>query len=183
MKTPLSTAIIILAAMAFPAFSEVSESPETDDSSHTYIGLKGGPMSISHGIPFNDDGVLLGILFGYDVLDSGFAVEGEFSTTVSKASSENERYSDLGVTTLAGYGVYRTSGRFYVKGKVGLLYEYLTSSVSGGGITVDVDGPGLAISLGIGAGLRVSDRLSAEVEYTSIEADIGYASIGLNWMF
>ena len=180
MKITLSTAIIVLAAMAAPAFSETPVSSDTSDSSHTYIGVKGGPMSISSP-SFNDDGVMLGILFGYDVPDNGFAFEGEFNTTVSKASSDIDRYGDLGVTTLAGYGVYRTSGRFYLKAKLGILYEYLTSSVSGI-VDIDVDQPGLAISIGVGGGMHVNDQLSVEIEYTSIEADIGYASLGLNWV-
>ena len=183
MKITLSTTIIVLAAMAAPVFSETPVSSDTDDTSHTYIGVKGGPLIIGHGIPFNDDGVMLSILYGYDFPDTGWAVEGEFSTTVSKASSDNDRYSDLGVTTLGGYAVYRTSGRFYVKAKIGLLYEYLTSSVTGVGITVDVDGPGMSIPIGIGGGMRVGDKLSAEIEYTMIEADIGYPSLVLNWMF
>jgi len=182
MKNTLSTAIIVLAAVVAPVFSETPVASEPSKSSHTYIGIKGGPMNIRSSA-FNDDGVMLGILFGYDVPDNGFAFEGEFNTTVSKASSDTPSYGDLGVTTLAGYGVYRTSGRFYLKAKLGILYEYLTSSVSspGGGGTFYVDQPGLAITIGVGGGVRVSDRLSAEFEYTSIEADIGYASLGLNW--
>lgn len=185
MKITLSTAIIVLAAITAPVFSETSTTSEppitsdTSEPSHTYIGFKGGPMNIGS-TAFNDDGVLIGILFGYDVPDNGFAFEGEFNTTVSKASSDISGYGDLGVTTLAGYGVYRTSGRFYLKAKLGLLYEYLTSSVSGI-VDIDVDQPGLAISIGVGGGWRVTDQLSAEVEFTSIEADIGYASLGLNW--
>lgn len=31
--------------------------------------------------------------------------------------------------------------------------------------------------------MRINDQLSAEIEYTSIEADIGYASFGMNWAF
>ena len=191
MKFTFSTAIIILAAMAAPAFSEteiadvpeLSETTEAAESSHTYLGIKGGPLIIGHGIPFNDDGVMMSVLFGYDVPDSGWAIEGEFSTTVSKPTSDTEGYGDLGVTTLGAYGAYRTSGRFYLKAKIGLLYEYLTSSVSssGGGITIDVDGPGMSIPIGIGGGMRVNERLSTEVEYTMIEADIGYASLVLNW--
>lgn len=177
MKITLPTAILVGVVLASSVFSETAE------PSRKYIGVKGGPMTISRDIPFNNDGVMLGVVFGYDVPDNNWAVEGEFSTTVSKASSSNDRYSDLGVSVLAGYGVYRTPGRVYVKGKLGILYEYLTSSVSGVGIVVDVDGPGLAISYGIGGGWRVNDRLSAEIEYTSIEADIGYASLSLNWVY
>lgn len=181
MKFTLSTAIIILAAMTAPALAETAEAVEPADSSHTYLGIKGGPLIIGHGIPWNDDGVMMSVLFGYDVPDSGWAIEGEFSTTVSKPTSDRDGYGDLGVTTLGAYGAYRTSGRFYFKAKIGLLYEYLTSSVSGGNITIDVDGPGMSIPIGIGGGMRVNDRLSTEVEYTMIEADIGYASLALNW--
>lgn len=184
MNVKLSAAIVVLAAISTSVFSESPVSSETADSSHNYIGVKGGPLIIGHGIPFNDDGVMMSILFGHDFPDSGWAVEGEFSTTVSKPTSDEDGYGDLGVTTLGAYGVYRTSGRFYLKAKIGLLYEYLTSSVtsSGGGLTIDVDGPGMSIPIGIGGGMRVSDKLSAEIEYTMIEADIGYASLGLNWL-
>jgi hypothetical protein len=196
MKFLRYSSMILLAAITAPAYSEttnaveaaetvgIAESAETSDDSHTYVGVKAGGMIIGHGIPWNDDGVMMSVLFGYDVPDSGWAFEGEFSTTVSKPTSDEPGYGDLGVTTLGGYGVYRSSGRLYFKAKIGLLYEYLTSSVtsSGGGITIDVDGPGLSIPIGIGGGVHVNDRLSAEVEYTMIEADIGYYSFGLNWM-
>ena len=184
MNVKLSTALVVLAVMSTSVFAETPVSSDTSDSSYTYLGIKGGPLIIGHGIPYNDDGVMLSVLFGYDVPDSGWAVEGEFSTTVSKSTSDLDVYGDLGVTTVGAYGVYRTSGRFYLKAKIGLLYEYLTASVTGpgGGLTIDVDGPGMTIPVGIGGGMRVSDKLSAEIEYTMIEADIGYASFGLNWL-
>ena len=184
MNVKLSAAIVVLAAISTSVFSETADASEAADSSHNYIGVKGGPLIIGHSIPFNDDGVMLSILFGHDFPDSGWAVEGEFSTTVSKATSDRDGYGDLGVTTLGGYGVYRTSGRFYFKAKIGLLYEYLTSSVTGigGGVTIDVDGPGMSIPVGIGGGMCIGDKLTAEIEYTMIEADIGYASLGLNWL-
>ena len=43
--------------------------------------------------------------------------------------------------------------------------------------------PEIELSLGIGGGLRLGEKLMAEIEYTQLEADIGYATIGLNWMF
>jgi hypothetical protein len=147
----------------------------------TYVGIKGGPLNISRDIPF-DDGAMMGCLVGYDVPDNNFSVEGEFNTTVSSAEGTRDDFGDLDVTTLAFYGVYRSSGRFYFKGKAGLLYEYLNSSVTGI-ITIDVEGSAIALSFGIGGGMRISEKLSAEIEYTSIEADIGYATAGLNWMF
>lgn len=194
MKVKLCIVITLLATVVRPVFSEVANSPEVAaapevvaapevaNSFQNYVGVKFGSMSISRDIPFDDDGLLLGVLFGYNIPDSPFAIEGEFNTTVSKASSENDSYGDLGVTTLAGYGVYRSPGRVYAKAKVGILYEYLTSSVKGP-VTIDVDGSGLAISYGVGGGFRVTDQMAAEIEYTVIEVDIGYLSLGLNWHF
>ena len=182
MKVKLYVVITMLATVVSPVFSEIAVSSEDANSSQNYVGFKFGSMSISRDIPFKDDGLLLGFLYGYNIPDSDFAIEGEFNTTVSKASSENPRYGDLGVTTLAGYGVYRSPGRVYAKAKVGVLYEYLTSSASGI-VDIDVDGSGLAISYGVGGGIRVTDQMDAEVEYTVIEEDIGYLSFGLNWHF
>ncbi len=175
----LSIGLLALTTLIIPA--TWAESDDTD-SSQFYAGAKIGMLDISRSIPF-EDGTMLGFVFGFDIPDTGFALEGEFNTTIDKAESTNPSYSDLGVTTLAGYGVYRTSGQFYLKGKFGFLYEYLTSSVKGAGTKIDVDGPGVAISYGIGAGVRIGDQLSAEIEYTSIEADIGYTSLGVNLEF
>lgn len=87
------------------------------------------------------------------------------------------------MTTLAGYGTYRTSGRVYAKGKLGILYEYLSSSVAGITNPIDVNGSGLGLSLGIGGGVKITERLRAELDYTLVEADIGYLSVAALWHF
>ena len=170
MNIKLSTVFFLLAAFSTSALAQ------------NYVGVKGGVLNIGRDIPFDDDGAMIGVLYGYDFPDNNFSFEGEFNTTVSKASSTNPSYDDLGVTTLAGYAAYRTPGRFYLKARLGLLYEYLTSSVTGI-TTIDVEGSGIAISYGVGGGVSITEQLNAEIEYTSIEADIAYASIGLNWKF
>ena len=182
MKNKLSAVFLVIVAMATPVFSDTAEPATTADSRHAYFGIKGGPMTIGRDIPFNNDGVMLGALIGYDFPDNGFAIEGEFNTTVNKASSQDSRYSDLGVTTLAAYGVFRSPGRLFFKGKMGVAYEYLTASFTGA-FPLDVDGAGMSISFGIGGGVRITERLIAEIEYTLIEEDIGYASLGVNWFF
>lgn len=180
MKVMSCIILSVLVACAAQVQADTEAVTESSDSPNNYIGIKGGPMVISRDIPFDNDGVMLGILFGYDVPGNNIAIEGELNTTIADASSTNPSYGDLSATTLAGYAVFRSSGRFYVKGKLGVLYEYLSSSVSGT-TTIDVDGAGMAISFGLGAGVEVNDKMSIEAEYTSLEADIGYGSIGLNW--
>ena len=82
--------------------------------------------------------------------------------------------------TLALYGVFRTPGEFYFKGKAGVLYE-----------DVEVDIPTLfseseddtGFSAGIGGGWRLNDSGSLEVEFTLIESDLNYLSLGYNIHF
>jgi hypothetical protein len=163
-------AALLVAGAATPGFAQ------------HYAGVKGGLLNITQDIDF-DGGAMVGVLFGYDMPGDNFSLEGEFNASVVSAESDNERYGDLDIWTLAAYGAFRTSGTFYFKGKAGLLYEELKSSVSGSSIEIQVDGGAIALSLGIGAGLRLGENLGAELEYTQIEADIGYATLGLNWMF
>lgn len=145
--------------------------------SEFYIGAKGGEMIISNDIAFND-ATSVGILFGGTIPDSGFAIEGELTTTVSSAEHKS-RSDELDIFTLAGYGVYRSAGRFYFKGKAGLLTEYL--DISGGNFSLE--GYGGAISLGAGAGFRISNTANLELEYTIIEADINFLSLGITFEF
>ncbi len=145
--------------------------------SELYIGVKGGEMKISNDIPFND-ATSIGILFGGTIQDSGFAIEGEITTTVSSAEHES-RNDELDIFTFAGYGVYRSSGKLYFKGKAGLLTEYL--NISGGRFALE--GYGGAISLGAGAGFRISNNTNLEFEYTIIETDIDFVSLGITFDF
>ena len=62
-----------------------------------YIGVKGGEMKISNDIPFND-ATSIGILFGGSIQDSGFAIEGEITTTVSSAEHKT-RNDELDIFT------------------------------------------------------------------------------------
>jgi hypothetical protein len=85
----------------------------------------------------------------------------------------------LDTYTFGVYGVFRSSGKIYFKGKFGLLYEYLESDVNG----VPVQGDGMGISLGLGGGWRITDNLGAELEFQTIEADISMLSLGVLYWF
>jgi len=146
--------------------------------SELYIGAKGGVMSISNDIPF-DDATSIGILLGANIQNSGIAIEGELTTTVSAADHKTNSNTELDIYTLAIYGVYRSSGDFYFKGKGGLVYEYLKIS----GFVLPLEGEDLGLSLGAGGGFRINDNATLELEYTIIESDIDYISLGINFAF
>lgn len=143
-----------------------------------YLGVKGGEMNISDGIPFND-ATSVGILLGTNVQDSGLAIEGELTTTVSAAEHKTISGSELDIYTLAFYGVYRSAGSFYIKGKAGLIYEYLNIS----SFIFPLEGEDIGISLGVGGGFRISNSVNLELEYTLIESDIDYISLGMTFKF
>lgn len=87
------------------------------------------------------------------------------------------------VSTLAGYGVYRwpVTDAVYVKGKLGLLHENVKrgSDLGQGGKTAQDFG----VAGGVGAGARIADAFTLELEITGIDADILFYSAGLHYVF
>ena len=90
---------------------------------------------------------------------------------------------DYRVSTLAGYGVYRlpVTESVYLKGKLGLLYENVarSSDLSQGAKTARDFG----VAGGVGAGARIANAFTLELEITGIDADILFYSAGLHYVF
>lgn len=86
---------------------------------------------------------------------------------------------DIGFNTLAVYNAYRSEGDFYVKAKVGLLREEVSAKEDFIGDFKEVD---IRASLGAGIGARF-DYFSIEAEYTLIELDAHFFSVGLTLGF
>lgn len=147
-------------------------------NANLYFGVKGGAMKVSDDIAF-DDASNAGILLGGDIGDSGLAVEGEITSTVSAGSHRSISGAELEIFTLAGYGVFRSSGPVYFKGKAGLLFEYLSVT----GFAFPLEGEAAGVSLGVGGGVRLGNRAQLELEYTVIEKDIDFLSLGVNFSF
>lgn len=151
-------------------------------ASSFYVGVKGGLMMSD--LDEMDDAVNGGLVLGYAFVDDehvgSFAVEAEYTNTISKGDvSILGADGEWEVETLALYGVYRSPGTIYVKGKIGVLNEDVSIDV-GGIEAAESDTGG---SLGIGGGIRIGDRTSLEIEYTIIEEDVDFLSAGLNIHF
>lgn len=142
-----------------------------------YVGGKIGLMKPDGGGA--DDAVNVGVLLGlelHEIPAGSVAIEGELTTTV--ISGDIGSNGEWDVTTLAGYGVFRTAGTAFFKGKLGLVYWDADVDGLGGGSDDDID-----LSFGIGGGYKVSDKASLELEYTIIESDLDFLSVGFTMSF
>lgn len=150
---------------ALIVLSTVSISASADG----YFGIKAGLMMIDLGgirDPFN-----AGVVFGSN-RDAGWGFEGEVTTSLIKGETDFASL-DITIKTLAGYAAYRSEGDTYFKGKLGVLYE----DIELGSFSDDDSGA----SYGLGVGWRQGDGSMFELEYTIIEEDINFLSMGINF--
>ena len=134
------------------------------------FGVKGGLMM--NDVSGFDSAMNAGVVVGYPINDA-VTVEGEFTTSLSDGGTDISGVN-WSVQTLAVYGVFKSKGDTYFKGKLGYLNESVSID-TGYGFSVGGDDSGL--SYGIGGGMKLGSG-SLEVEYTIIEADVNFLSIG-----
>jgi opacity protein-like surface antigen len=86
--------------------------------------------------------------------------------------------------TLAGYGVYRHFfDNAFIKAKAGFLREDISVEYEFWGISFDDSETDSGFSSGIGCGYRFVDGLGIEAEYTVIEEDVDFLSVGITYSF
>jgi len=163
-------------ALAVAATASVSQAADERD---WYVGAKLGWMSSSDS-DF-DESMNLGLVAGLHLpgielpFEANVAVEGEYSTSISDGDwEEGSLEGEWDIDTFAVYGVVRTDGDIYFKGKGGIIYEDI--SVSG---DVSDSASSTDLSFGLGAGWKLNDKLSLEAEFTLIEEDVSFFSIGV----
>lgn len=152
-------ALIVLSAVSLSA------------SADGYFGIKGGIMSIDLGEI--DDPVNAGIVFGSN-RDAGWGFEGEITVTAvdGELSAFGSNY-DVSIRTLAGYAAYRSEGDSYFKAKLGFLNE----DVEIGPVSADDTGS----SYGLGGGWRQPNGSMVELEFTIVEQDVNFLSLGVTF--
>jgi len=158
------------AAMLVMAASPLSSHAQS--LSPWYLGLKAGWMDAD--ASNFDEATNLGLYGGYTLHDDAsgrFALEGEYTRTISDGDIPGGGWD---IETLAVYGAYRTAGPWFLKIKAGYLDEDI--SVSAGGSSIA--GSDSGFSFGAGGGVRLSNKAAFELEYTVIEEDVNFFSIG-----
>ncbi len=147
-----------------------------------YLGARVGVMDpdVSGLDNATNASVLIGYMFAEidDMFSWGF--EAEATTTVSDGDAEVLGFKgDWDIDTQALYGVIRVGKAFYGKLRFGFLREDVSIDVAG----VSVEGDDTSFTTGIGGGWRTTENLALEAEYTQVESDIGFYSVGVNYFF
>lgn len=168
---------IHLAVVALGAVLAVSPVAAQQVVNPMYFGFKAGTMDAdARGF---DDASNWAVVLGFTLYDrpeaGSFALEAEYSRSFDDGDVRVAGVrGDWDIDTLAAYGAYRTGGSVFLKAKAGVARWDL--SASGPGARVDADDTDF--SYGAGAGLRLSPRTGFEAEYTVIESDISFLTIG-----
>ena len=134
------------------------------------LGVKTGPMLVKFDdADVSDDPTNLGISVGYElgVFVGGLAIEAEFTRSLAAGSVLD---NDLEVSTQGVYASFTTAGPLYFKARVGLM----DATLDAGGLTEDENGETYGVGVGLSLGL-----FRIELEYTSIDDDVNFISIGL----
>ncbi len=138
-----------------------------------YFGFNAGPMMID-GASF-DDPVNAGVVIGkeWGVVAGDIGVQAEFTTTVNEGSFVYfPDVYDVSINTQALYAAFRTAGPVYLIAKAGVLRE----EVDIGGFSESDSG--LSGGIGVGFSLGIAQL---ELEYTVVEEDVAYASLGVRF--
>ncbi|MDT3706062.1 MAG: hypothetical protein ROZ09_04495 [Thiobacillus sp.] len=140
-----------------------------------YFGANAGAMMID-GASY-DDPVNAGVLIGkeWGVVAGDIGVQAEFTTTINDGTYIGfppPYVHDVTIDTLALYGVFRTAGPIYLIAKAGVLHEEVEVGPA------SADDTGLAAGVGVGFSIGVAQL---ELEYTQIEEDVGYLSVGVRF--
>ncbi|MBI3545191.1 MAG: porin family protein [Gammaproteobacteria bacterium] len=145
-----------------------------------YVGLKGGVMMVD--LSEYDQATSAGVVLGYKIFgnaDSSLAIEGEYTTSSSADINVLGFKGKWDIDTWAAYLAYRIGGDMYFKGKVGYLNEDINVDIVG----ANISGSDSGLSVGIGVGWKLGKKNALELEYTVIEQDVNFVSLGVNFSF
>ena len=134
------------------------------------FGVKTGSMMVDvEGASASSDPSNRGFMLGYElgVLVGDLALEAEFTRSGSAGEVAGQ---DLEVDTNAIYLTYTTPGPIYFKARGGLM----DASVDAGPFSEDESGESFGLGVGFSLGL-----LRLEAEYTAIDDDIDFVSVGV----
>lgn len=146
-----------------------------------YFGAKAGPVRFDVDTGSVDEPLNIAAVAGYR-FSPRLGLESELGYTLAEGSYSVDFSSfgagtleeDLTIGTAAVYGTFRAGGgAVYFKSKGGYAYETVK-------VGPDREGAG-HFSYGIGIGWALGDGSQLEIEYTVIEEDVNFLSVGVNF--
>lgn len=173
-KSVYAIAAAFTLATASPVFAQGAGVRLQPPANPLYFGLKAGAMDVDD----TDDaasnvGAMVGYKFHEDERGAFFG-EGEYTRTFSDGEAAGALAGDYDVETLSAYGGFRSAGQLFWKAKVGL--SWWDVAVEGAGAAED---DGTSLSFGAGGGWRLNENTGIEAEYTIIDSDISFLSVGV----
>lgn len=147
--------------------------PTQGQENPVFFGVKAGQIDADQG--GFDTASNIGFLFGYALSRDAtgvLALESEYTRNLSDGDIAGA--GDWRIETLAVYGAYRTTDDVYLKAKAGALSQDVKCQGTRRGICAKASG----VSFGAGVGWRLNRKVGFELEYTLIEEDIGFLSLG-----
>ncbi len=164
-----ATQLLILAVFALCSIGAAHAEDEP-----WYAGVKAGRMKIDH--PAFEDATGVGGILGYK-LNKTLGIEGGYTTTGKDGNVRiGTTQPKWNIDVVAVHLAYRNEGNFFVKGKVGALYQEVSVNLANAGEPAS----GGEFSYGGGVGWRPFKDIALELEYTVIEKDISYISFNIN---
>ena len=173
--------LLSLVALVFAFTFFAGAGKATAGEGDVYGGVKAGLAFVDADVDV-DDLMMIGFLLGLGITPE-ISLEGELNVSVAGGDFDIGPFSgEADIWTVAGYAAYRAplSEEAFLKAKIGLLFEDVELSVSGWPSESDTE---FNLSAGIGAGVYFNEQLFGEVEFTIIEEDVTYLSLGLNYIF
>jgi hypothetical protein len=156
-------------AAALLALSASSAVVAADEATGFYAGLAANNDTLDLSVAEVEDATSIGLLLGYRFAEN---VGIELATGGGEHEIVIIPGCAIDISTAAIYGAFRTTGKVYLKGKMGLLSEDVTSTA---GCPVNAAASDTGMSYGLGGGVRMG-KAAFEVEYTLIEADVSRLS-------
>lgn len=164
-------------ATASPVFAQQAGMRLQPPADPLYFGLKAGAMDVDD---TEDAASNVGAFVGYKFHEDergAFFGEGEYTRTFSDGEASAVLGSgDYDVETLSAYGGFRSAGQIFWKAKVGLSWwDYSVEGASPGAGEED----DISLSFGAGAGWRLNENTGIEAEYTILDSDVTFLSVGV----
>jgi hypothetical protein len=159
--------VLVVAAMTAPVYAE--------DESGFYLGLTGGKDFIS--VEGFDDASGGGLMAGWN-FNRNVAIE--FAGHASDSKGDDLLPGCIfEIDTAALYLAGRSDGKFYGKGKIGVLSETIRGRDTCAFVEEESES---GLSFGFGGGLRFG-KAAVELEYTLVEADVRRLSVTMLYNF
>ena len=156
------------------------------ESTAPYFGAKIGTVDI--GSEFEEP-KQAGVFVGYPI-NPNAAIEIEYTTSIEEASLKGLTDFDyeVEIESIAIYAAFRSQGELYFKGRFGYIKNKYTTTISnleilGETINTSDSDTEDGLSFGFGLGYFIGQSSSLDFEYTQLDHDVEFMSLGFSHHF